>query len=186
MKRSWILVFCAAFFLNCGAALAADTPPAEQPQIVVCAGAIALATETGLNVWNGAEYDRMDTFQILAQQKGEWPRIPLGTNITMKIEGAQPDAYRLIDYVITEDGEYKYHSDVEPEPIALSYDGEAYHFDLPENWTVGFSSNSEDYEPGRTIRGFRFECSWGENACEYAFILRTDAFPISAPDDIIE
>ena len=37
------------------------------------------------------------------------------------------------------------------------------------------SSNSKDYEPENTIRGFKLICSWGDNECEYGFIITSDA-----------
>ena len=36
-------------------------------------------------------------------------------------------------------------------------------------------SKRKDYEDGNTLRGFRLICTWGENECEYVFVIRTDA-----------
>jgi hypothetical protein len=48
-------------------------------------------------------------------------------------------------------------------------------FELDMHPAVFLSSNSEDYLPGKTMRGFKLTCSWGDNQCEYGFIIRTDA-----------
>ena len=48
-------------------------------------------------------------------------------------------------------------------------------FKLERHWAALLSSSSEDYKNGNTLRGFRLLCTWGENQCEYAFVIRTDA-----------
>ena len=182
MKRLLSLVLCVSLMLCGGVALASDAPLVEPPHLGVTAGDVPIVSASSADVLGGAELYIEDAFRALAKGGIEPKRIPLGTTITMRIDGPQPDNCRLTDYILTEDGEIKYQSDVESEPIPLAYDEEMYSFDLPVNMSAMFSSNTGDYMPGRTIRGFSVQCKWGETAHEYAFLLRTDAHPTFVPD----
>jgi hypothetical protein len=48
-------------------------------------------------------------------------------------------------------------------------------FAIKPNIATSLSSYSGDYLPGNTIKGYRLVVKWGENECEYAFIIRGDA-----------
>jgi len=78
------------------------------------------------------------------------------------------------DSVLNESGVIKY-TTREDITIPFTFSNRKGAFMLEMNPAVFLSSNSEDYLPGKTMRGFRLTCSWGENQCEYGFITRTDA-----------
>lgn len=63
-----------------------------------------------------------------------------------------------------------------PEPIKprVEFDQGAATFTLDENFLVYASSDSEDYEPGAALRGFRLICTWGDKTPEVTFVIRTD------------
>ena len=102
------------------------------------------------------------------------PYIELGTTIEIEIKGIVPDRVELIDSVLNEDGDNKYtlREDI---TTPITFSNRKGTFELDMHPAVFLSSNSEDYLPGKTMRGFKLNCSWGDNQCEYGFIVRTDA-----------
>jgi hypothetical protein len=146
------------------------------PPEIFTAGDKEIPYVAGLNQWNSAIYDREDTFQtILKKDSGiEVPYIQLGETIQIEFKGNPPDKLQLRDYIQKEDGIPKY-TGKEVNQIPVKLVGEKINFKLEVHMAAMLSSNSKDYEPGNTIRGFKLTCSWGENECEYGFIIKTDA-----------
>lgn len=127
-------------------------------------------------MWNRHVYDRESTFDTIMNENSniEIPYIELGTKIKIEIKGRVPDRIELTDSVLRENGTVKY-SYREDQIIPFTFSNRKGTYDLDIHPAVFLSSNSEDYLPGKTMRGFRLTCSWGENKCEYGFIIRTDA-----------
>ncbi len=177
MKR--IVAFVATFaLLAVGSILAPATATAfatQPPAFTVRADETVLPSTVGLNKWEGAMIKRGDTLVNLAKEWPELPYVKPGTEIVFTIDGPAPDSMVLRDYVLNEDGTEKYWVDAPQNEVAFAFENGAGSFALRGNFLSLLSSNSEDYEPGRSIRGFKLTCAWGENECEYAFILRTDA-----------
>ncbi len=148
----------------------------EPPEILIYADDIQVGHVVGLNKWNRAVYDRENTFETIMKEESkiEVPYIKLGTIIEIEIKGRVPDTVELRDYVLNESGVIKYTSR-EVIIIPFTFYNRKGAFMLEMNPAVFLSFNSEDYLPGKTMRGFRLICSWGGNQCEYGFIIRTDA-----------
>ena len=101
------------------------------------------------------------------------PYVKLGQEIKININGATPDTYELYDYILNDSGKLKYEK--QTNKISINFiDGQAT-FILNSNLWANLSSNIEDYEHGKTIRGFKLICSWANKKQEFAFIIRTDA-----------
>ncbi len=148
----------------------------EPPEISIKVGDKEVGYVVGLNQWDGAIYDREDTFLTIMKEGSdiEVPYAHLGEIIEIVFKGATPDKYELKDYILMENGLIKYTEKEGIErPIELT-NGKAT-FELDMHWAAFLSSHSKDYEQGRTFRGFRLTCSWGNNECEYGFVIRTDA-----------
>ena len=143
----------------------------EPSEIITMAGDIQIGYVVGLNMWNHAVYDRECTFETIMKEdlKIEIPYVELETIIEIEIKGRVPDTIELKDSVLDENGVIKSRLR-EDKTIPFTFSNE-----LDINPAVFLSSNIEDYSPGRTTRGFRLTCSWGDNQCEYDFIIRTDA-----------
>lgn len=168
-----ILLFVAATAsTKLAAAMPLDTQP---PAFTVKAGESVIPSRMGISAWDGAVVKREDTLADLAKANGDFPYVPLGTEIIFTMDGQTPDSMRLLDYVLNEDGTEKYPADGSQNEIAFSFEEGAGSFELPGNFRTLLSSDSGDYAPGKSLRGFKLICAWGENACEYAFILRSDA-----------
>lgn len=85
-----------------------------------------------------------------------------------------PESIEMYDYVLQEDGTMKY-SSLATESVSLELTDKVGSFKLKENLSSKLSSNSNDYEPGKLIRGFRLIGKWDEQLREYAFVIRSDA-----------
>ncbi len=175
----WMIASVAALLLLISGMLPASAMAAplgtQPPAFAVTAGEIALPSMIGLNVWDGAMVKRGDTLEDLARENPDIPYVYLGTEIVFTIDGPAPDSMVLRDYLLRADGTEKYWVDDPQNEVAFTFEDGVGRFDLLGSTMTLLSSNSADYEPGNTIWGFKLTCSWGENECEYAFILRTDA-----------
>ena len=150
------------------------------PDITVTAGDQSIHYQIGMNQWNGAVYDREESFTYIAKTvEGDFQYIPLNETITIKFSKDMPDQYALYDYVLDKDGSVKYKNGFGAElkeEIDIRFSDKKASFTLLSNPAAMLSSNSEDYLPGETIRGFKLRCKWSNgNDCEYAFIISSDA-----------
>jgi len=146
----------------------------EPPEIQVTSDGREISYVVGLNKWNGSVYDREDTFQTIMKEKADIPYIKLKKEIQIEFKGTLPDSIKLQNFILNCDGKIKY-TEKEVQTIPIEFSNKKGTFVLTQNIASMLSSNSADYEPGASIRGFRLYCSWGENDCEYAFIISSDA-----------
>lgn len=102
------------------------------------------------------------------------PYIPLGAKIQLILENGPPMSYTFLDDILNEDGTRKY-SQQSTQKVDIQFEDKIGTFVLAPNNAAIFSSNSESYKPGRTIRGFKLLCHWEHESIEYSFIIRTDA-----------
>lgn len=81
-----------------------------------------------------------------------------------------PDKFAISDILIDKNGNKKYLTPIISNSFELK-DGKC-SFEIKRNIEIGLDSY---YVPNMTyFRGFRMTASWGENECEYAFIIKTD------------
>ena len=149
----------------------------EPPSITVMAGDISIGWQVGKNEWNGSIYDRMDNFHRIMSQTSfdDLPYVGNGETITIQFAGDVPESYTLTEYILRDTGDMKYN--IPGMECVISFDSDGFGaFFVEPNFATGLSSNSEDYLPGNTIKGYRLVCRWGRNVCEYGFIIRSDAF----------
>ncbi|MDR0293000.1 MAG: M56 family metallopeptidase [Oscillospiraceae bacterium] len=162
-------------------------PLSEPPGITVWSGNQNIEWAVGKNEWNGSVFDRLDNFQRLMTDKtiDALPYIKNGGAITIAFGGAFPDAITVTEYILSENGGRKYNvpgmsynvrfgawnrifSRIMNRPGSFTIRPRA-------NYATGLSSNSADYMPGNTIKGYSILCAWGGNECEYGFVIRGDA-----------
>ena len=173
MKKRFFLaaiVLLVALFAGCSAKLSGP------PQIVITVGKVNVDSVVGLIRWNASVYNREDTYRAIMKGKTrtELPYIQLNEEIQIDFKGAAPDTVELRDYILNADGSIKY-TEKEINIIPIKFKDKQCSFTLAPNPAAFLSSDTSDYEPGATIRLFRLTCKWGENECEYAFIIRSDA-----------
>lgn len=145
------------------------------PMLTVKCGEVTLPSTFGLNSWNGAVIDRVDTLNFLLSDSPELPYLPLDSVLSLSLaDGRNPDSYTLTDIIITPEGNEAYSERERVNREIQFADGSA-ELTLSEHMAAFLSSSTAAYEPGVTLRGFRLVCRWGIDECEYAFALRTDA-----------
>ncbi|MDX5474744.1 MAG: hypothetical protein LPK00_04325 [Bacillaceae bacterium] len=101
----------------------------------------------------------------------ELPYIALNETIHIEVSNLNGKELVIEDYILNKNGSFKYADGVvESYTIPLT-NGKA-SFKLQTNGAEFFSSNSDDYLPGNTIRGF---IVYSESTTLFSFVLRTDA-----------
>jgi len=167
MKKSIAYIFVTILFASLLTSCSMNRPP----DITVTADKEEIDWIVAKNEWDGAMYDREDTFISLFKQYDGFLYFPIGTEIEIEFKGQIPDTVTLTDCCLDEDGTQRFYY---TQDIELEFIGKKASFSLPENMATLVSSIPSDYEAGSQIRGFRMICTWGRNECEYAFVLLTD------------
>jgi len=106
--------------------------------------------------------------------QNEIPYIQFGEEIKLILQHDPPVSYTLFDDILNENGTRKY-SQLATREVAFHFEDRKGTFLLAPNAASLLSSDSRDYAPGRTIRGFTLICHWENESIEYSFIVRTDA-----------
>ena len=122
------------------------------------------------NKWDGSVFDREDTFVTIFKEQKDIPIFINGSIAEISFKNNPPDAFQIMDILIDEEGRQIY-TDKEIINIPVELINGKCSFKIEKHLA---SSLSSYYEPGKKdIRGFRMIASWGENECEYAFIIKT-------------
>ena len=154
---------------------ASTKSPQETPKLTITIGDKQLDYIVAKNQWNGAKYDREDTFKTIMEKgsEREIPYIEIGNTATISFANNPPSKFTISDILIDKNGNQRYSDKgIINIPVELK-DGKG-SFEIKKHLASGLSSY---YVEGKTdIRGFRMTATWGENECEYAFIIRTDSF----------
>jgi len=165
--------------LNAGCAVGALSPPTEPPAIEVQYGDSAIEWVVGKNKWNGSAYGREDHFRLIMTDTviEELPYIRNGESISIKINGNIPSSVVLAEHLITENGD-KIFAILQGKPYDFCFGASSRTgvFTIEPNGAIAFSSSTAYYFPGALIKGYTLVCTWGGNECEYAFVIRGDAF----------
>jgi hypothetical protein len=154
--------------------------PQEPPEIKITFDNQTINYVVGKNKWDGAVYDRENTFKTILKEDSKIvvPYIKLGKTLNIEFKQNPPEVIEIFDYLLNEKGENKY-SDKTIIQIPAKLKGGKFSFEFNQHFATALSSNSDDYKDGRTLRGFKINCRWGNkesgNECEYGFIIRTDA-----------
>lgn len=147
----------------------------EPPPITVTIGDRQIDYISEKNRWDGIQYDREGTFQILARksQTNRIPYIKAGETCTITFINYPPDKFTISDILINDKGNYRYgEKGIINIPVELT-NGKCT-FEIGKHMASGLDST---YFKGKTdIRGFLITASWGENECEYGFVIKTDSF----------
>lgn len=142
----------------------------EPPEISINIGDKEIEYVSAKNKWNGSIYDREDTFVTILKKQKEIPVFENGSVAEITFKNNPPDKFTVMDMLINEDGNQIY-TDKEIKNIPIESNNGKYSFEIDYHFASALSSF---YEPGKTdIRGFRMIASWGENECEYAFVIKT-------------
>ncbi|WP_151733429.1 hypothetical protein [Paenibacillus tengchongensis] len=150
-------------------------PAAGPSSIAVKAGSTDLTDTVKKNEGTPVGKDQSALFEsIMADEDIAVPYLPIGEEVSIDFGELPPEDYVLYDYVLNEDGTIKY-SSLATETVSIQVNNHAGTFQLNENLSSKFSSDSSDYEPGRLLRGFLLIINTGDEQQEFAFIIRSDA-----------
>lgn len=145
----------------------------EPTPITVTVAGKEVATITEKNKWNGGVIDRADTFQTLMKNKTAIPDVEIGSTAEIAFNGTMPDHFTVTDILIDEAGNRIYNEKVDSS-VPVTAGNQKYTFQITKNWASLLSS--QYVEGKKDLRGYRMIASWGANECEYAFIIKTDAY----------
>ena len=178
-KMSLIAPPAIALVVVLGAWFAHDRliPPSDPPALAIQFGNTEIEWVVGKQIWSGNYYDREDNFKRIMSGTvaKDLPYVANGENISIKIDGNIPDSVELSEYLLRESGDQKYNIGGMPYDFSFGVLSRVGIFDIKPNWATVLSSSTADYFPGNTIKGYRLICTWGNNRCEYAFVVRGDA-----------
>lgn len=104
----------------------------------------------------------------------ELPYVALNEIITVEAENFQTEEFKVSDCILTKEGAFRYDERVTQTSVIPVKEGKA-DIVLSTNPAASLSSDSEDYKPGNTIRGFVLRADIEGSSFTFAFILRTDA-----------
>ncbi len=171
MKRSAIIILIfliAIVAIGCTSLNLLDEPA----ELSITIGDKKIEYVVGKNIWNGAIFDREDTFQtILKQSSGiEIPIIDIDEFATIKFINNTPDKITVYDILIDENGNQIY-TDNSTAIIPVKLNNNQCTFKISKHIASYLSSYYEHNQIN--YRGFRVVANWGENECEYGFIIRT-------------
>ncbi|WP_163191573.1 hypothetical protein [Clostridium thermarum] len=175
MKKPVLLILfillTALLLLSCSSQKSGQSPQ-EPPEITVTIGKKEMKYVIGKNQWNGAKYDREDTFKTALKEtpEAEIPLIVFGETAVIDFKNLTPDKFTINDILIDSEGNMMYTSrEIQSIPVEFKKGKVSFEIKLhPASFLSSF------YVKDRTdLRGFRMTADWGENQCEYAFIIKT-------------
>lgn len=119
------------------------------------------------------EHDDVSSFIELCTSK-DIPYVDLDTKVEFRHDGKKVKNAKLYEYILKENGERKYNKSIY-KPLEFTESNDKIFIPVGQNFMTGLSSNTDDYKPGNTFRGFRLVFNDGSKNQEYCFVLRTDA-----------
>lgn len=142
----------------------------EPPEISINIGDKQIEYVSAKNKWNGSIFDREDTFITILKNQKDIPVFETDSIVEINFKGKLPDKFVVSDILIDENGRQIY-TYKEIRNVQAVLQGNKYTFEAGYNFASALSSY---YVPDKKdIRGFRMIASWGENECEYAFVIKT-------------
>jgi hypothetical protein len=142
----------------------------EPPDISVFINNREIKYVCAKNKWDGTAFDREDTFVTILKEQMDIPIFVNGSIAEITFKDNPPEEFKIMDILINEEGRQIY-TDREIINVPVELINGKCSFKIEKHFASLLSSY---YEPEKKdIRGFRMIASWGENECEYAFIIKT-------------
>lgn len=171
-SKSYILlflVFTLLFMTGCSSKMM------EEPSIKIVAN-----NEEIKAIYYGDKYNKTNEeieTRLKSAMEGktleDLPYIALNEKIIIETENFQTEEFEILDYIITETGEFRYDEKTVQSSVIPVNDGKAT-ITLSPTFITNLSSKNKDYLPGKTIRCFVIRADIEGSSFAFAFILRTD------------
>jgi len=161
-------ILSSTIFIGCTSQIQTQEPP----KLTITIGDNEIEYVTAKNKWNGELFDKQNNFRdILKESYGIEPQyIEFGKIAIINFENNPPEKLTISDILIDIKGDKKYLTPIIHLPLELK-DGKC-SFEIKKNIETGLDSY---WAPNMTyFRGFNMTATWGENQCEYSFIIKTD------------
>lgn len=144
----------------------------EPPEVKITIEGKQMGLIISKNQWNGVKYDREDTLKtILNNGLERVPYINVGSTATVSFSNNPPNKLTVSDILIDNNGNPIYtQNEIVNIPVELK-DGKC-SFQIIKHFASSLSSYY--VESKMNIRALKMTASWGENECEYTFIIRTN------------
>lgn len=131
----------------------------EPSEITLTAGTEAMSWIVEKNTWHGTAYDRESTF-VCYERSGLMPSIVTeGTEIKITMGGSIPDSVTLQEYALSSNERSIYGNSQLLQELIFYFGVKSGTFTIPA-------------DTDHPVRGYLLTCTWGENTCEYAFVVQ--------------
>ncbi|UYZ13647.1 hypothetical protein A6764_01240 [Brevibacillus sp. WF146] len=147
------------------------------PEITLKVGNDNISSTIKSRTLDTVDFEDTSLFQsIMNDPEIKIPYVKLGETVYISFN-KEPKSYELRESILNTDGVFKYKSQpAQQQPVNIKFNNKSATFNLNENIYARLSSNSSDYKPGGTIRGFRLVCKWEDRTQEFVFVIKTDAY----------
>ncbi|MDR1691874.1 MAG: hypothetical protein LBR72_00805 [Oscillospiraceae bacterium] len=169
MKKTTFILCLLLICAGCG-----NKPDAGIPNLEVSSGQVPLEM-IGRECGENGAFFVVSGFSMCMGTGIEKRYLPNGETIEFAFGDREPDKWTLTEHILKEGGEPKYTTETEGKDITLILKDGRGSFVIEPNLRTALSSNSKDYLPGNTLKGYRLLCSFGPDEFEYTFIIRGDA-----------
>lgn len=131
-------------------------------------------------IFYGDRYNKsredIERYLVKPFEDGGWESLPyvkLGDEVVVRFENFEAANVTVTEDLLRQDGTFLYgeNSTVIHE---VEVENDKVFFDLPSNWAVHLSSNSENYRPGHVIRAFVVRAEINKSDFAFAFVIRTN------------
>ncbi|MDF2539116.1 MAG: hypothetical protein K0S76_2137 [Herbinix sp.] len=145
------------------------------PKLTITVGETEIIHGVNLIDWNGSSKKNNDFTSLILSQK-ELPvfESPEGVlfkdNINLDFGDNTPDSITVNDDLITKNG-YLVHSRITVKRDVIAVEEGKYSFGLNQHFALMLSSHSDTYT-NPSYRGFTITCTFGQNKCEYLFVIK--------------
>ncbi|WP_078380687.1 hypothetical protein [Sutcliffiella halmapala] len=172
IKMLFVFSICLTAFILSGCSVGIT----EKSQIKIIAGNQDIQVISYENISGQTMKDLEEVHKKVINDIG-WEELTyVSLNETIFIETSYSDMNEIevYDYILARTGEFKYAEDVAKVSTIPVNNGESL-ITLQRNNAINFSSDSEDYSQGNTLRCFIVQTNKENSTPLFAFIVRTDA-----------
>ena len=150
--------------------------PKVPPEIIISIDGYSMDYVVQPTNWDGKDYETENTFTNIINKDQFIPTFLLAgigdensRNVVIDFGNSIPDCIIVYDAMLNQNGGSHFN---ESERTVAIINNNQVEFNLSQHMAYYLSSNLEDYKKD-WFRLFRLACKWGENECEYAFLINT-------------
>jgi hypothetical protein len=131
-------------------------------------------------IFYGDRYNKsredIERYLVKPFEESGWESLPyvkLGDEVVIQFENFEAKNVTVTEDLLKQDGTFLY-GDKSTVVHEVKVEKDGVSFELPSNWAVHLSSNSESYKPGHVIRAFVIRTEINKSDFAFAFVIRTN------------